>query len=504
MYSGFFVRHRPWHAAHDALREGEDALVRGRATPAQGKRDVGFAIDQVERGEVRADRGRELVGIDRLFADIGRLQHLQIAPRQQRARIGDGAGVPGELHAVFGSTERGRTDALAGGKQRPRQRAGVEPLAQRLAEAAAHVAEIAILAAIDVFGDAAGHHDAVDAAKLGDRLGEIELGKRRGQGPHLDRREQCVGHVERDLVERRGVGAVALIPVEPGLRGVVLAGRIEPGDDAALIHHLQSPADMDGRRRDHAALLQQRQLGGAAADVDVEDALALVGRDARCAGAIGRQHRLHVMAGGGADELAALLRQHSGDRLRVVASQRFAGQDHHAGVNVVRRDAGAAVGLLDDGAQRGVVDALFALVGRQRHRRAIQRLAVDDEIAAGEVFAHPAQLDPGENHLRARRADVDADARQRDVVLQPERIVFERPVVEVVMIVISIAVVNMGEVGAKLVIGQRVGIFWVFGVGHAPNEYSKTGPRRSPFATQRMKQHYHFWLPYQSSMSLRT
>ena len=91
------------------------------------------------------------------------------------------------------------------------------------------------------------------------------------------------------------------------LRGVMLSGRIEPDDPAVAVDHLKPAADVDGGGRDDAALLDQRELGRAAADVDVEDALALVGGDPRGAGAVACQHRLHVMAGGGGDEIAALL-----------------------------------------------------------------------------------------------------------------------------------------------------------------------------------------------------
>ena len=58
-------------------------------------------------------------------------------------------------------------------------------------------------------------------------------------------------------------------------------------------------------------------------------------RDPRGARAVGGEHGFHVMAGGGADELAALLRQHLGDALRVLAPQRLAGEDDRAGVDVV-------------------------------------------------------------------------------------------------------------------------------------------------------------------------
>ena len=108
-----------------------------------------------------------------------------------------------------------------------------------------------------------------------------------------------------------------------------------------VVDHLQPAADMHGRGGDDVAALDQRELGGAAADVDVEDALARLVRHPRRAGAVGREHRLHVMAGGGADELAALLGEQLRRCLRVLAPQRLAGEDHGAGVDLVRMQAGA-------------------------------------------------------------------------------------------------------------------------------------------------------------------
>ena len=66
---------------------------------------------------------------------------------------------------------------------------------------------------------------------------------------------------------------------------------------------------MHGRGGDDLAVLDQAKFCGAATDIDVEDALVLVAGDARGAGTVGRQHRFHVMAGGGGDEFAALLGQ---------------------------------------------------------------------------------------------------------------------------------------------------------------------------------------------------
>ncbi len=66
-------------------------------------------------------------------------------------------------------------------------------------------------------------------------------------------------------------------------------------------------------------------------------------------------------------------------------------------------------------------------------------------------------MDAREDHLRAGRADVDADARQRDVVLDPERIFLERPVgFEIVMIVVERAVVPMRHLLTVEMIGKAV------------------------------------------------
>ena len=79
--------------------------------------------------------------------------------------------------------------------------------------------------------------------------------------------------------------------------------------------------------------------------------LLLLVRRLRGAGAVGRQHRFHVMAGGGADELAALLRQELGDAFGVLAPQRLAGEDHGAGVDLVGVEPGRLVGVVDDAAR---------------------------------------------------------------------------------------------------------------------------------------------------------
>src|SRR5690606_36337010 len=71
-------------------------------------------------------------------------------------------------------------------------------------------------------------------------------------------------------------------------------------------------------------------------------------------------------------------------------------------------------------------------------------LPPDHQVAAGQLLADPAQVQPGEHHLGARGADVHPDARQRDVVLLPDRVVLDRT--EGLVVVVAVVVVVVVEV----------------------------------------------------------
>ncbi len=63
--------------------------------------------------------------------------------------------------------------------------------------------------------------------------------------------------------------------------------------------------------------------------------------------------------------------------------------------------------------------------------------------------------------------------RQRDVVLDPDRVLFQRLVVvevEMIVVVVGVAVVRVHEVLAEQVVGERVARFlvvFVVGIGHS-------------------------------------
>ena len=300
------------------------------------------------------------------------------------------AGVAGELHAVFGGAERGGADAFAGRQQRPGQRAGVDALADRLAEPAAHVAEVARPRGRRRIRRRR-RRTSCRRSGRGRRSDRSDRAARAacGSGRSRERGDQRVGHVSGDLVELlRRSSDVALAPVEAGLRGVMLPGGIEPDDAAVVVDHLQPAADMDRRGRDHVALLDQRELGGAAADVDVEDALALVvttpaRRPSRrppastpCDGRRWRR-RNRRPARPAVRRWPAAFSRRSASPVRITTPVSIS-----SGCEPGRR-----IGVVDDVAERGVVDALLALDRASARPATEQRLARDHVVAAGEVLA---------------------------------------------------------------------------------------------------------------------
>jgi len=183
------------------------------------------------------------------------------------------------------------------------------------------------------------------------------------------RGHERIRHHIRDPIQIGVVHRIAELPIEAGALRMSPASGIEPHDAPVTVHHLQPPANMNRGSGDDAAALDEGELRGAAANVDVEQAASHFVGDARGARAIGRQHGFHVMARRGADEIAARFGQHGGNRLGVFAAQRLAGENDRAGVDVGGRNGGGSVGVADDALERGIIYARFALIGRQGDRR---------------------------------------------------------------------------------------------------------------------------------------
>jgi hypothetical protein len=94
-----------------------------------------------------------------------------------------------------------------------------------------------------------------------------------------------------------------------------------------------------------------------------------------------------MVAGGGAHEFPAFLGEQRRDRLRVLPAQRLAGENHHAGIDLVGMQPCLGVGLVDDLRQPLVVYPLLVTIGRQLHRRLEKGLAGNHAVAAGEILS---------------------------------------------------------------------------------------------------------------------
>src|SRR5262249_45243450 len=99
---------------------------------------------------------------------------------------------------------------------------------------------------------------------------------------------------------------------------------------------------------------------------------------------------------------------------------------------------GVTVSRVDDLTETPGVYFFVVDIGRERHRRLIERLTVDYDITARQFLAEAAQPEPRKYDLCAGGADVDADTRQRDMILRPQRVFPARAIVEMIVVVICV------------------------------------------------------------------
>ena len=85
------------------------------------------------------------------------------------------------------------------------------------------------------------------------------------------------------------------------------------------------------------------------------------------------------------------------------------------------RETGVAIAAADEVAELRGVDRAVRQKRRQQDRRAPHDFAADHDETAGQRLRLALQGDFGEQEVRSRAADIDADRRERDVVLIPDR-----------------------------------------------------------------------------------
>src|SRR4029077_14944484 len=126
--------------------------------------------------------------------------------------------------------------------------------------------------------------------------------------------------------------------------------------------------------------------GGAAADIDVENATLSLSGEGDCAGAVGRKQRFEIVAGAGADKVATLRGEEVGDRPGVVPANRFAGENDGAGVHLLGSDSRFQIGGVNQAPKGPIVDALAPLgVRSEVDWREVEGLSLGHHEAAGQL-----------------------------------------------------------------------------------------------------------------------
>ena len=127
------------------------------------------------------------------------------------------------------------------------------------------------------------------------------------------------------------------------------ANGIETDQPSCRIDHVQSPTDVQRGGCDHVAPVHHCELRGAAANIDVENADALIVGYLRCTRPIGRQHGLIWCPAVAVTKSPRCSASTLGDGLRILAPQRLPGENDDAGVDFLRLDPGGCIRSIDDG-----------------------------------------------------------------------------------------------------------------------------------------------------------
>ena len=298
----------------------------------------------------------------------------------------------------------------------------IEPLAHRFTKQLSQITEVAHFASVHILANPTREHDAVKWAPIVNRVSEVQLGQVFACEFLRQNTHQCIGHPLRDLGQILARNLLAQLPIEACLFGKVSTCRVKSGEHIFFVHHHEAAPQVHRSCGNQFAVLHQAQFGGATANVDVQNAMLVVIRTFGSARAVDGQHGFHVVARRRAYKFAALLCQHRGNRFAVLAAQGFTGQDHSTGIDFIGMQARVLVSLVNDVAQGFGVHQAVAQVGREGDGGLVQGGALHHGVAAGQIFGNAAQMNARKNHLRARRADVNAHAVQDHIVLAPERL----------------------------------------------------------------------------------
>ncbi len=185
-------------------------------------------------------------------------------------------------------------------------------------------------------------------------------------------------------------------------RGDLACRRLDAREAGLVVLDDQPAADRNGAGCEDAAVLDEGELGGSAADIDVEHGCIAAARQRDGTGSVCRHLAFHMVARGGADELAGFFREQVGNGARIAALECLAGEDDGAAVDRLALDPGEGVATADEACELVDVDRVVGPVGREQDRRLPEDAAADDDEAAGQRGRQPLQMDACEHQMRGR------------------------------------------------------------------------------------------------------
>jgi hypothetical protein len=109
-----------------------------------------------------------------------------------------------------------------------------------------------------------------------------------------------------------------------------------------------------------------------------------------------------MVAGGRTHEFAGFVRKQLGDRARVAALERLAGQNDGAAVDRLGVDAGIGVAAADEAGEIVDVDGVVGPIRRKQDRRLPEDLARDHDEAARQRRRQTLQVHAGKHQMRGR------------------------------------------------------------------------------------------------------
>ena len=400
------------HAAAEIVEPPEGR----RSAPAIAERDGLLALVKIEPSQRRADRAGDRLDVEVLAVErhvggddrhVAQRQNLE-RPHENRAAA--------DLDRILRGADDGRPNAFVG--RFDAWSPGRDPAQDRLREQRAEVAETLALAPVDIFRHAAGKGDRCGSAGILQAVEPQERGRAGAQARARNGFEETLGHALDHSLETFGSRLLTHFESKADLVGKAAAGLLDAHHPALAVESDDPRADIDRGHFDEFARRADADLRRAAAEVDIHHPHAFADRARGGARTESGERGLEPVAGTDRHELAGLGREKLADRPRIAAPHGDARQDQCAGVDRLRIEFGQFVLTVDEPAQRIGIDRRIVGIGRQQDVEFVHDLALRHDVAIVE----PLQHQPRKDEMGGRRADVDTDAHEADLVL-----LFEAP-----------------------------------------------------------------------------